>query len=172
MSSNVLGQRYFYLLLGVLCFHYAILPAQVTASFTYEVDGGSGSRCAPLNVAFTNASSSNVVNYEWSVDGTVFSDEEDPIRNFADAGTFEICLEVDDGGSQSDQHCESLQFFAPPTIELIAAQGQNCDRLHFDFTINSTTTIDSVGLDFGDGAFVVVQGAGMNSVTQGHDYSS
>lgn len=145
--------------------------AQPSANFTFNFNGGQGSSCVPVTVGLFNNSSSDAVSFEWSVDGQVFSMEENPIRTITVGGTYQFCLRVEDAAGSSNQFCQDISFFEPPSISLTATPSIGCAPLMVDFTISSTVEMDSIILDFGNGVLERQNASGLSSSLQ-HTYTN
>lgn len=125
--------------------------AQPTADFTYSISGTTGQWCVPQSVLFFNNSSSDVIIYDWSVNGVSFSSLQNPVRSFPSGGTYDVCLQVANSSGQTDSHCETLTFFDPLEITLTTNPSTGCIPLEVSFTVNSDLPMDSIIFDFGNG---------------------
>lgn len=140
-KRNVL--LYFFLMLS------SLVIGQPTAQFTHNL--GSQNGCVPTTVGFTNASSSDVTSFDWSVDNVSFSSQENPIRTFTVGGTYNVCLEVTNNANQTDRTCQELTFYDRPIISLTATPQISCDPTDVTFEVISNVPMQTVTFDFGDG---------------------
>lgn len=138
--------------------------------FTYQFENGLGSPCAPASVNFFPQSNLSNPIYDWKVNGISFSNQAEPVRVFPVGGTFNICLDLADGGGNTESYCEEIFIFDPPTVTLSNNTGIGCSPLPVEFTITSTSDIDSIVWDLGDGTVVSQDGSNTTSMTYEHIY--
>lgn len=138
--------------------------------FTYQFGNGLGSSCAPASVKFFPQSNLSNPIYNWKVNGISFSNQAEPIRVFPIGGTFNICLDLTDNSGGAESYCEEIFIFNPPTVTLDNEVEIGCSPLPVSFTLTSTTNIDSVVWDFGDGTVVNQNGNDLMSMTFDHTY--
>jgi len=139
-------------------------------TFTYLFDGGLGSPCAPASVNFYPQHNLTNPSYIWTVNGVTFSNQEEPIRIFPVGGTFNICLGLDDGNGNGGTYCEQITIFDPPTITLDNDVDLGCSPLPVNFILTSTSNIDSVVWDFGDGTVINQNGTDSVVMVFNHIY--
>lgn len=140
--------------------------------FTYQFENGLGSPCAPASVNFFPQSNLSNPIYDWKVNGISFSNQAEPIRVFPIGGTFNICLDVTNNSGGAESYCEEIFIFDPPTITLDNDVDLGCSPLPVSFTLTSTTNIDSVVWDLGDGTVVNQNGNDLMSMTYDHVYTT
>ena len=138
--------------------------------FTYLFEDGLGSPCAPASVNFYPQSNLSSPIYDWKVNGISFSNQAEPIRVFPIGGTYNICLDLVNGSGASESYCEEIFIFDPPTITLETDIDLGCSPLPVTFTLTSTTNIDSVVWDLGDGTVVSQNGNDLTSMMYDHTY--
>lgn len=138
--------------------------------FTYLFDGGLGSPCAPASVNFYSQSNLSNPIYNWKVNGISFSNQADPIRVFPIGGTYNICLDLVNGSGASESYCEEIFIFDPPTITLDNDIDLGCSPLPVAYTLTSTTNIDSVVWDLGDGTVISQNGNDSTGMVFDHIY--
>jgi len=138
--------------------------------FTYQFEDGLGSPCAPASVNFYPQTTLSNPIYNWKVNGISFSNQAEPIRVFPIGGTFNICLDLTDGGGVSESYCEEIFIFNPPTITLVPDVDLGCAPFPVSYTLTSTTNIDSIVWDLGDGTVVSENGNDMMSIVYEHTY--
>ncbi len=141
---------------------------QAQASFTYEYDG-EGLPCAPITVNFQNTSS-QAVSYSWAIDGITYSQEENPIRTFATGGLYNVCLTATLTNGQTDEYCEVVDVYDPPSVELSLSPETACAPADIQFTATSTVDLDSILWDFGDGNLLSESASGTSQTTT-HNYT-
>ncbi len=97
--------------LFILSFVFSIgLSAQPEADFFFELPDTPDKLVAPVQVNFVNVALGENLDYSWSVNGEAISIEEEPEKLFAEAGIFQVCLEVKNEAGK-DQACQTLEFF-------------------------------------------------------------
>ncbi|MCC6726503.1 MAG: choice-of-anchor B family protein [Saprospiraceae bacterium] len=96
-----------------------------TAAFNVDITSG----CAPLTVAYTDASAGSVTGWQWTFPGgtPASSTEQNPVVTYANAGTYGATLHVENtwGNSESSQ------------MDLISINGVPSGD--FNYTVNGTT---------------------------------
>ena len=149
----------------LICLSASITSAQV-ASFDYVIDNGTSAACAPITVQFNNTST-GAESYRWTIDGSTFSQQENPIRILVSGGTYTFCLEAEDAGGNTDQTCQDITVYDPPEVTLSQSPGENCNPNEVILYADSDLEIDSVFWDFGDGTNIYVDGSTLRD-TQTH----
>ena len=139
------------------------------STFTYQIDGGTGSPCAPTEVNFFPVTTLTNPTFTWQVNGVTFSNQEEPIRIFPIGGVYNVCLQVSSGGT-TEMHCEQITVFDPPTITLDNDVTLGCSPLAVNFILTSTSNIDSVVWDLGDGTVISQNGTDSVIMIFTHDY--
>lgn len=86
------------------------LFAQPEADFFFELPENPNKLVAPVQVDFVNVALGENLDYTWMINGEAFSIEEEPQQLFAEAGTFNVCLEVKNEAGK-DLICQTLEFF-------------------------------------------------------------
>lgn len=121
------------------------IETNVVADFTTIISEG----CAPLTVGFTDASSSNVTNWEWTFEGGTpgTSNVQNPIIIYNEAGTFDVTLIV--SNAQSTDTIVKKDYINIQDVPVIDFNAL-IDSLEVDFQ-NNTTGATSYLWDFGDG---------------------
>ena len=156
-----------------------LLPLLVSAffaigqntTFTYLFDDGSGTACAPASVNFYPETTLTNPTYSWTVNGVTFSNQEEPIRIFPVGGDYNICLNVT-GGGNTEQYCEQISVFDAPTVTLDNDVDLGCNPLTVEYTITSTTNIDSIAWDLGDGTIINQDGNDSTEMVYTHTYTN
>jgi gliding motility-associated-like protein len=138
--------------------------------FTYLFEDGLGSPCAPVSMNFYSQSNLSNPIYDWKVNGISFSNQAEPIRVFLVGGNYNICLDVVNGSGGSESYCEEIFIFDPPAVILDNDTDLGCSPLAVTFTLTSTTNIDSVIWDLGDGTVISQNGNDSTSMIYDHIY--
>ena len=141
-----------------------------TTTFTFQFGGGNP--CAPAEVNFFPQTDIANPIYAWTVNSITFSNQVEPTRIFPAGGTYNVCLTVSNGTVTPEIHCETIEVFNLPTVTLSNAVTLGCDPLEVEYVLTSTSPIDSVSWDFGDGTVVNENGNDGNSMTYTHFYLS
>ncbi len=85
------------------------VQAGLISEFSFALDTLSG---ITRNYFFTDNSSGEPNNWDWSFGDGNFSNIQHPVHQFAETGVFNVCLQVTktfpNGGSLSDTHCEEI----------------------------------------------------------------
>ncbi len=106
--------------------------------------------CGPLVVQFTNASSSNAVEFFWEFPGGTpsSSTEQNPTVTYDSPGAYSVVLTVSNSaGSSTTEQADFIVVLGPPE----AAFEVSVSGAAASFT-NQSSGADSYGWDFGDGA--------------------
>ena len=157
----------------------SLLPLLVSAffaigqntTFTYLFDDGFGTPCAPASVNFYPQTTLVNPTYSWTVNGVTFSNQVEPIRVFPVGGNYNICLNVTAAGA-TEQYCEQITVFDPPTVTLDNDVDLGCNPLTVEYTITSTSNIDSIAWDLGDGTIINQNGNDSTEMVYTHVYTS
>lgn len=106
------------------------------------------SSTSQLQAFFTSTSSSDVFAWSWDFGDGATSDMENPNHTYAEAGTYQVCLEVT-GACGNETVCHSIQINCPPPTVNFSTNVTNR-------TVTVTPIIgggaNSLLWDFGDGA--------------------
>ena len=115
------------------------------AGFTADQTDG----CAPFTVMFTDQSSENVTNWEWSFPGGDPSSSTDPnpVVTYNTAGMYDVTLIVSNAAGMSESTQTSYIVVGDVPV---AGFNSAVDGAGVDFT-NTSTDADSYLWDFGDG---------------------
>jgi len=131
------------------------IPESPVANFTANRTSG----MAPLDIQFTDASTSNISSYSWDFDndGTVDSTEQNPVYTYAAAGTYTVNLTVTGtGGRDSEVKTGYINVSSPSPSKLVAAFSASPTSgkapLKVTFTDTSTGSPTSWFWNFGDGS--------------------
>ncbi len=92
------------------------IVAPPTAAFTLGPIG-----CAPVNVTTTNTSTGagcGTLTYNWYVNNVWVSSATSPSLSFNAAGSYTICLEVDNGPCPVQSVCQTIVIKSPPTVSV------------------------------------------------------
>ncbi len=148
----------------IISMNYTLQAQTPEASFSFELPDPP---CVPLALAFDDLSE-NAASYNWSIDGTFFSDESNPEKVFINPGTYEICLEITSTSGATDNHCEEIVVFGAPNIDFSVSPESGCPPLDALFQLNTGgSDIVSTTWDFGDG---VIMESTSNSIM--HQYTT
>jgi len=119
-----------------------------TAAFDYSIDNLTNT------VSFENLSSDGNTNVHWDFGDGNFSNEMNPIHQYADSDSYLVCLDI---------FSDTCQDVVCHLVDLNGSNSDNCeaafnyftsdDDLEFQFQNTSTGILDSVYWDFGDGSF-------------------
>ncbi len=121
-----------------------IVTAPVAGFTANQVEG-----CAPLEVEFTDQSSSTPTAWSWSFPGgtPATSTEQNPKVEYTTAGNYTVTLEVTNAaGSNSITQINYISVLAQPTASFSSTVSDN--QVSF---VNQSTDGDSYSWDFGDG---------------------
>jgi len=124
------------------------LPPAPEADFTADVTEGP----APLNVHFTDLSSSVIDTWEWDFEGG-WSGLENPTYLFSSPGTYTITLTVTGpGGTDTETKVDYITVTEPvPEPDFTADQTYGAVPLTVNFSDMTNGTTDTWLWDFGDG---------------------
>ncbi len=117
------------------------------ASFTATTNA----YCAPAIVTFTNTSSNNSVNYQWSFVGgyPAVSTEPNPSVTYANSGIFDVILVVSNSnGSDTIRKTSFIRVIGAPNASFEILRAANSTTATF---ANRTTGANTFAWDFGDG---------------------
>jgi len=116
----------------------------------FSADKTSGN--APLTVTFTDQSTNSPISWAWDFenDGTVDSNEQNPIHIYSIPGTYTVNLTVTNaGGTNSSVNVDYITIFtAPPVAEFSADKTSGDVPLTVNFTDQSTNSPASWAWDF------------------------
>lgn len=153
--------RLFILLGLLLIWNEWCLQAQPSANFSsplLEV-------CAPAVVQLSDASQPNaapIVQWEWLVNGNSFSSLRNPALFLGQAGSYDICLHIEDAAGNCDTLCRTAYFtaFQSPQVNYKLDVTGGCTPLLVQF--DDSTTLGDAPIrqwrwDFGDGRLDTVR---------------
>jgi len=128
--------------------------------------------CAPQTVTFTDASSGDVISWEWTFDGgsPANSTEQNPSVTYNAPGTYDVTLVVSDGTfSDTLLMEEAVTIAGPPSASFttdytvgntsadFTSSSQNAEVYSWDFGNGQTADGPNAGFDFGaDGTYTVL----------------
>lgn len=123
---------------------FAILPnafyAQPNADFSVDKSEG----CAPISVNFSDLStfSNGLTSWSWEINGIPFSTNQNPSYLINDAGTYTICLTVEDDQGQTDKTCKNnfIEVYAKPVANFDSDIKEGCRPLEVNFTSTSSAS--------------------------------
>ncbi|MCF7792997.1 MAG: PKD domain-containing protein [Candidatus Cloacimonetes bacterium] len=80
---------------------YIVVETDLDADFSADPQSG----YAPLEVAFTDLSTGNVTSWEWDFDndGSIDSDEQNPVYEYTTTGIYTVVLTVSDGANSDTE---------------------------------------------------------------------
>ena len=135
-------------------------------SFTANPTSG----CAPLNVSFTNSSSSGS-NFQWNFgDGSTYNGQNPPVHTYTSNGNFTVSL-TSTGiyGCINTATQSNLIQTIPPTADFTSPIVNGCSPALINFTDNSSSADPIVSWiwDFGDGTTYNGQNPPSHTFTSG-----
>lgn len=141
----------FFTLVGLSLLAPVFAQAQVKAEFTTDKTGG----CAPLVVAFTNASTgtSAAATYEWQFGNGNKAVIANPSSVFTDTGAYTVTLTVRDG-AQTSTVTKTINVYKPPVVDFELSATRGCFPFEVEFTSKSLPgdgVVADYFWDFGDG---------------------
>ena len=149
--------RPLFLLLFVIIVN--IIFGQASANFTADDLNG----CTPfaLQLNDNSTSNTNIVSWNWTMDGDFLSNQQNPASLLNTPGFYSICLTITDALGNSDTECKTdfIQVFESPTAQFSADQTSGCIPLTVNFSNNSTlgsSPLDQVTWDFGGSCGVII----------------
>ncbi len=111
--------------------------------------------CAPLDVAFSDQSTSDntIVSWQWNFGDGGTSAQQDPTHTYLDSGIYNVTLTVTDnkGCSKSLTLNNYIRAGIKPVVNFSSSDSINCHPLLIDFYDNSSSLADEWHWDFGDG---------------------
>ncbi len=117
----------------------------------------------PLTVQFTNGSTGAIETYEWNFgDGSVLSNEINPIHTFPSSGSYIVTLTISGDGQMTS--AQETIVVSEPVVAGFAATPIVGQPLSLLFTNTSTGPISTYLWDFGDGST-------STEINPGHTYS-
>ncbi|MES2774506.1 MAG: PKD domain-containing protein [Bacteroidota bacterium] len=142
----------------VLCFAFcwacahAGLNAQPVAAFTSNITQG----CAPVEVQFSDQSTSNPTNWFWDFGDGTTSTLKNPLKVFSAVGTFTVSLTVSNAlGSNIITRSNLVTAKPVPIAQFSASPTQGCFPMTVNFadlsSANGAGTITAWNWNFGDG---------------------
>ncbi len=146
----------------LLLFHLQrFTAAQVNVSFSLDFN----EVCVPAVVQFTDNSlstGSSITQWEWSINGVIFSSQQNPAYLVNSAGNYTICLKVWDALNNVDSLCLStiLVGYLSPTANFSQDNTGGCTPQTINFTdlsILGDAPINNWRWDFGDGIIDTTQ---------------
>lgn len=119
----------------------------------YTTSGDSG--CAPLNVQFTDTSTTGVSHF-WYVDGNLISTDQNPTYTFTNTSTttdstYQVTLIITSGAGCSDTAESTVTVWANPVANFTANEVCLNNGTQFTDQSTGTQTIVAWSWDFGDG---------------------
>ena len=133
------------------CFFVNIYPS-IDADFEFSYD-----TCVAGPVEFTDLSvtgADQLVNWEWSFEGDLFSNDMNPNFQFPDPGNNSVTLLVEDNNECTDVSTQVIDYFPVPQVIIVEPTTfVGCSPAEIFFN-NLSTPIDStytILWDFGDG---------------------
>jgi len=125
------------------------LPSAPVAAFT----GSPTSGIRPLNVTFTDRSTSHVRSWRWSFGDGGISTAQNPTHTYTIAGGFTVSLVITGaGGTDTEIGTNYILVSEPPPVAAFAADlTSGSSPLTVQFTDQSTGIVTSWAWDFGDG---------------------
>ena len=134
-----------------------VVKSQLKADFTTAITAG----CAPLVVQFSDTSSGNPTQWQWSLGNGTTSVLQNPSVAYFDPGTYTVSLVIKNSfGIDSITKVQYITVYSSPEINFKASDSTGCFPLStnfFDSSIAGSGTISKWQWDFGDGNFSDVQ---------------
>ena len=145
--------------LHILTFCLLILVTTATAQINVLINVDHQEVCTPAIIQFSDSSVSSlspIIQWEWSINGAVFSTLQNPAYLVNVSGNYDICLKVWDGLNNTDSICLTnyITGYESPTADFSPDNLGGCAPQSVAFTDLSTlgdAPIDSWRWDFGDG---------------------
>lgn len=112
-----------------------VIPSPLQANFSYEVSGNT--------VNFTNTSSGNVTNLQWSLGEGNSSSENDPSHDYSEVDNYNVCLTIQNTEKNyMARICKTIVMNADLPFADFSYQPGNGD-FTFDFSDESTGDFDT-----------------------------
>ena len=124
--------------------------------------------CFPDNVTFTSTSTGPVANYAWNFGDGQFSIMQNPVHNYAAAGTYQVSLVVSTLNNCADMTTQTV-VVNPKPVSAFTVQPV-CEGVVSVFTNSSSVSNGSIvayAWSFGDGSFDVQQNTTHTYTTAG-----
>jgi gliding motility-associated-like protein len=137
------------LFLSVFLFSFALVEAQINASFVSNRTQG----CAPLVVVFTNTSTGQPESCEWDFGNGNQSAECGPLATFTSPGTYEVLLTIRKGTEVSTA-TRTITVFPDPVPDFDVSLDKGCFPLPVSFRDRSVSPGASISTwvwNLGDG---------------------
>jgi PKD repeat protein len=117
-----------------------------------DFTGTPTSGCAPLSVAFTDASTGDVTSWSWDFGDTGTSTGQNPNHTYAAAGTYTVTLTATGpGGSDGETKTDYITVYGPPVAAFSGSPTGGTAPLTVNFTDLSSGNPTAWSWDFGDG---------------------
>ncbi len=129
-----------------------LAPEPLIPDFVADITSG----FAPLTVSFTDLSTGNPEIWLWDFGDGAFSDEQNPVHTFTNAGSYDISLTVSNSFyTESTTSFQYIEVLAPEPLvpDFVADITSGFAPLTVSFTDLSTGNPEIWLWDFGDGAF-------------------
>jgi PKD repeat protein len=139
------------LISGFSCTGYSVTVVGSACNVVADFNASQTEVCEGTTVSFTN-NSTDANDYEWQIDGTPFSTDENPSYTFEDAGSYEITLIASDA-TCSEEEMVTITVFPSPnaTITVTPSAGISLgDPVAVEFTTTNTDANTSYSWDFCD----------------------
>jgi PKD domain/Secretion system C-terminal sorting domain len=158
--GNVVGgDCYNYAVTGLYwqsnCGQLCTYPCEAKPDFKW--DG-----CNPIQFQGANNGVSPVVSWFWDFGDGTFSNQQNPLHTYANAGSYKVCLTIisrgSDGSTCCDQICYEVEACPPPPCGVIPRVDWNCNRnnpseiIFTDLSIATGGSVCSYTVDYGDGS--------------------
>lgn len=137
-----------------------MLPCQLYSQLNADFTANKTQACENSIIQFQDLSTigTGAINsWVWTVDGTPFSTQTNPVYYFSVAGDYEICLTIRDNGGNTHTTCKTnyVVIHNPPNANFSSDQQVICEApgtVNFtDLSIPADTNIVRWIWDFGDG---------------------
>lgn len=143
----------------------------VEAEFSAEPLTGT----VPLDVQFTDDSDDNIIIWEWDFDndGTIDSNEQDPLFTYSEIGTYTVSLTVSDGyTTDTETKVDYIEVIEVLEADFTADPVSGITPLEVVFTSTSTGNVTTWEWDFdNDGNIDSTEESPIYTYTEAGDYS-
>jgi PKD repeat protein len=117
-----------------------------------EFVGSPTSGCEPLTVSFTDQSTGDITDWDWTFGDGGTSTAQNPNHQYTSSGYYTVSLTVTGpNGSDTETKTDYIHVQEAPVAGFTGSPTSGCAPLTVDFTDQSTGDVTSYDWDFGDG---------------------